>query len=111
MTLNELIEKLQDMQQELGDADPEVKLAIQPQWAFAHTIDDVVVTGQARIITRAEFDAMSEEDQERAQDAAEEGDVVLLDEGEEAPAPVVYIGEGRQDGYLPGDASRLLGWR
>ena len=112
MTLQELINQLTDLQEELNPGeDPEVRLAIQPQWAFEHSLSGVVMTGDAQVVTRDEFDAMSEEEQERAQELAEEGEVILLDHGEEAPERVVYLGEGSQVGYLPGEASRALGWR
>lgn len=111
MTLNELIEKLTDLQSQLGNEDPEVRLAIQPQWAFAHSIDQVVLPERPRYVTQAEFDAMSEEEQEAANEAADRDEVEFLDHREEAPEQIIYIGEGRQEGYLPGNASRALGWR
>lgn len=111
MTLNELIEQLTALQEELGNEDPEVRLAIQPQWAFEHSIDQVVLPNRPRIITASEFEAMSEEEQERANEAADRDEVTFLDDGEQAPDRVIYIGEGRQVGYLPGEASRALGWR
>lgn len=114
MTLQELIYQLQELQAEAGDRDVEVRMAQQPRWAFEYSISDVVLVGAPdRVVTRAEFDAMSEDEQERvmAQADEEDGTVVLLDEGETLPEPVVYLGEGSQLGYLPGGASRALGWR
>lgn len=111
MTLNELIEQLTDLQNQLGNEDPEVRLAIQPQWAFEHSIDQVVLPEQPRYVTQAEFEAMSEDEQERASEAADRDEVEFLDDNQLRPERVIYIGEGRQVGYLPGTASRALGWR
>ena len=58
----------------------EVRLAMQPSWPFEYSIMDVVP----------------------------------LEPDEEAPADeevkVVYLTEGSQLGYLPGEASEAIGW-
>lgn len=86
MTIGDLIEQLQELAETHGD-DTEVRLAIQPRWAFEHSIGSVVCN----------VDAESDEDDDE-------------DEEEAGREPVVYIGEGTQLGYLPGDAQRALGW-
>jgi hypothetical protein len=86
MLLSQLLDLLQEMQQDLPDGvDPEVKLAVQPRWAFAHHVGEVVLVDN------------TERDEE---------DGTVIEQG----APVVYIGEGGQDGYLPGEAANALGW-
>lgn len=86
MRLSDLIERLQDLAAEC-DTDPEVQLAVQPSWPFAHRLTDVVLV-----------------------------DLDADDDGEPAPqtcyAPprrVVYLGEGGQIGYLTGIAKAELG--
>lgn len=61
--------------------DVEVRLAFQPSWPFEHSIGDIEVA------------------------MLRERSVATLD------GPVVYIGEGKQLGYLPGAAGVALGWR
>ena len=41
MLLSELIETLQGIADEYPDADPDVRLAMQPQWAFEYSIHSV----------------------------------------------------------------------
>ena len=89
MRISELMRELQAMADEHGD-DVEVRLAVQPNWPFEHSISSVVAT-----------------------QAVEVGD--LDEDGEKAGAEdvkpaVVYIGEGGQLGYLPGQATSELGW-
>ena len=72
MRLSELLELLEDIQDSFPDEDPEVRLAIQPQWPFEHSIRSVGY---------------------------------LEGEG----APVVYISEGVQLGYLP-RAAQDVAW-
>ena len=79
MTIAELIEEL-----EMYDDDTEVRLAIQPNYPFQHTIARVVEVDLA------------------------------ADSEEEDDATVVYIAEGGQlysAPYLPAAASGELGWR
>lgn len=85
MTIRELIERLEESAETLGD-DTEVRFASQPSWPFEYSISTLVST---------------------ADDDPDEDD----DEPGESAEPVVYLAEGRQLGYLPGHVSRLLGWR
>ena len=101
MTLNELIEKLTDIRDELGDGvDPEVRLAEQPRWAMQHRVADVVA-----VDLNDDEDEDQDEDDENARPSAAE------------PRHVVYIAEGSQSfddrddsPYLPGVAAAALGW-
>jgi hypothetical protein len=61
--------------------DTEVRFAHQPSWPFELSISEVVMTGES-------------DD----------------DEGQDSP-PVVYLVEGQQLGYLPGEVSSAIGWR
>jgi heme oxygenase len=64
MTAQELIEILEGM-----EPDAEVRLAMQPQWAFEYSISAAVEAGG-----------------------------------------MIYLAEGSQLGYLPGEVSNELGW-
>lgn len=85
MTVKDLIRQLEDF-----DPYAEVRLAIQPSWPFEHSIGNVVS------VDLTDEDA---DDDEEVPDYANTGE------------RIVYIGEGRQLGYLPGQASHELGWR
>lgn len=76
MTLGELIERLEELRDDVGD-DAEVRLMTQPNWPFENSI---------RGLTTAEEIARSDEDEDG-------DDEVEVDEN------VVYIVEGGQIGY------------
>jgi hypothetical protein len=116
MTVEQLIEQLQYM-----DQGAEVRLAFQPEWPFEYGVGDVVSVNDAE----SELELV-ECDGEWYVEAGEEGTVegpfpteeaaeralIRLEEKEEAEiGNVVWIGEAGQIGYLPGIASRALGWR
>lgn len=67
---------------ECFDLDTRIRLASQPGWPFEYTIGGIALTP----------------------DDAEHNSTATTDE------PGVWIGEGRQVGYLPGTASNALGW-
>ncbi|WP_040486307.1 hypothetical protein [Lutibaculum baratangense] len=87
MRLSDLIERLQDLAAEC-DTDPEVQLAVQPSWPFAHRLTDVVLV---------DLDA---DDDEPPSDVTAYA----------PPRRIVYLGKGGQIGYLPGIAKAELGW-
>jgi hypothetical protein len=89
MKLNELIETLQQLAQEYGD-ETEVRLAVQPSWPFEHGIGR---------IEAVDLNGGEDEDEGEGGGAGPDANVI------------VYIGEASQIGYLPGAASRALGWR
>ena len=64
--------------------DTEVRFASQPSWPFEYSISDVVYTPLA--------------------------ESVLNEDDEEEEIGIVYLGEGRQIGYLPGVVKDELGW-
>jgi len=106
MNVRELIAHLECM-----DPQAEVRIASQPHYPFENAIDEVVEVSPPRVLTKAEFDEMSEDQQEQAMIDADEDRLVLVDEDHEmAPETIVYIGEGSQIGYLPGNVRRDLGW-
>lgn len=106
MNVSELIEALSQF-----DGDLEVRLAIQPSWSFEHEISGVVTYDAPDIITRAEYDEMTPEYQDLADQRVDNGEAEFVDDGEpEPPTPCVYIGEGRQVGYLATAAKNALGW-
>ena len=82
MTIRELIDQLTDIVEELGSDRAEVRLAHQPSWPFEYSIGEVAVVRE-------------NEDEDELEDELE---------------AVVYIGEHSQIGYLPGVATRALGW-
>ena len=86
MTLEELIERLTELQDELGP-ETEVRLATQENWPFENSILGVT--------TNEEFKQIVDED--------DDGDG-LGDDNDEPP--VVYIVEGNQLGYFS-----QLAWR
>lgn len=83
MTVKELMEYLEDCNPEA-----EVRLAIQPNWPFEHSLSQIV-----------EIDEFEDDDEEPE------------DQDPEAVAkPVVYLAEGTQLGYLSSYAKSELGW-
>jgi len=86
MTVKELIEMLEDQPQ-----DAEVQLAIQPRWAFAHSIAGVAGPDEMRAHLMDEIE--DDDDGELEAEALDKVD-----------CSIVYIGEGGQIGYLPSAA-------
>lgn len=103
MTLSELIEKLNEIQEEHGDA--EVRLAQQPSWPFEYSISDVIVesTNDFEVLSKDELEELDADELKEYEQAKKKA--------EEEASSVVYIGEGSQLGYLPGSVSKSLGWR
>lgn len=93
----------------------EVRIASQPQWPFEYSLGQVGHADVKPFPSDEELEAMSEEEQERFEEACDRGEYA-----ERAMSPwdpdwpedgVVYIGEGTQLGYLPACGSRAVGWR
>lgn len=97
MTVGELIGRLEEY-----EPDSEVRLAHQPNWPFEYGISEIV-----------EVDLNRVECPECEGDGCEEcgGEGTVTDDPEKDQEQVVYIAEAGQIGYLPGAASRELGWR
>jgi hypothetical protein len=69
----------------------EVRLAMQPSWPFEYSIGDVIP-----------LEPIEEElDEEEKRDDDPEFDDTIK---------VVYLTEGSQLGYLPGNATEAIGW-
>lgn len=90
------------------ETDAEVRLADQPNWPFERTVGQVVILDP---------EAPDEDEERELEEALRENP---LDQGALAekarrearePNKVVYIAEGSTLGYLPGSASKALGWR
>lgn len=126
MRVHELIAEL-----EMMDEDAEVRLAIQPSYPFQHDIASVVevevTSGHGPDVDEMEEELGDLREQLRV--AIEEGDhedeiadlkeeirnlMVAITKAEDEASTIVYIAEGGQNydaPYLPGAASRELGWR
>jgi hypothetical protein len=89
MTIRELIDELEDLREDLGD-DTEVRIAQQPSWPFAYSIGEIAATDSVDVGDKDE-------------------DGIAATEADAAPA-VIYIGEGRQLGYLDSAGADALGW-
>lgn len=86
MTVGELRDALEGI-----DDDVQVRLAMQPRWAFEYSIGSAVFVGPDSLPPGYE---------------PEEGD-----EDEKPEESVVYLTEGTQLGYLPGSVAREIGWK
>lgn len=100
MTVAELMELLEDM-----DESAEVRLAHQPSWALEYGVGEVVSLAEAEPVTGCCSASFVVVDGVEVCEACEEPAVAA-----EVPN-VVYIAEGNQLGYLPGQASAALGWK
>lgn len=87
MTIDELIERLEETREELG-GDAEVRLLMQPNWPFEYSLGGLT--------TQAEINRAAAEDREEEADD---------DEAE----PIVFLLEGQQLGYGSKHAWSL-GW-
>ncbi len=92
MTVEDLIDMLQDQPQ-----DAEVRLAIQPRWAFEHSIAGVAGPDEIKNQLKDEFEFDDNDGDDDDEADALEAEIDRIDN-------VVYIGEGRQIGYLPSGA-------
>ncbi|MFC5947055.1 hypothetical protein ACFQH9_02030 [Pseudonocardia lutea] len=101
MRVEDLIAALQDMiDDETLSPDAEVRLAIQPNWPFEHSVAAVAVP-EPRCDTCGAHAGWKHEE------GCDEG-VGLVDLVNSAE--VVYLSEGGQIGYLSGEAREAVGW-
>jgi len=120
MIVQELINELEGMNPEA-----EVRLATQPSYPFEYSVNEVVEVepGQGIEIARGDWggeegwylliESGFEETDHSGPFETEEGAeaaLVKMIEDSGSDGPVVYLVEGSQLGYLPGDARRTLGW-
>jgi len=105
MTAQDLIELLSGV-----DPDTEVRIAEQPSWPFEYSINDVVeVKMGADHEENGNLECALEildSDHSTPEERSEANRVL-----DAASATVLYIVEGTQLAYLPGMASREIGWR
>ena len=100
MTLTELLEQLQAFADQYDPDIVEVRLAHQPGWPFELSIGGLALRDpQAELLDEMQ-EAGLDDSQQKEELARIESEPVVL-----------YIGEGRQIGYLPGEVARELGWR
>jgi hypothetical protein len=107
----ELIEELQQY-----DEATEVRLAQQPSWPFEYAIGSVVAAGNGDhlevTLDEGDWVILNHEAEEEVERHATEAEAhAALRAMKEDDEEVVYIGEGGQVGYLPGDAAKKLSWR
>ena len=97
MTIAEMIETLQEMQEMWGD-ETEVRIAVQPNYPFEHSVAEIVEVDGCPVCGECESCHMGDtcEDSEDGMDSDD--------------PTIVYIGVGQQLGYLPGTARRALQW-
>ena len=103
MTIGELIERLEEAKDAVGE-DVEVRYASQPSWPFENNIREVHILGKHERRELA-IEAMREEGMPQEQ-AEKEFDEEELENTED----VVYLEEGFQIGYLSGEAKEHIGW-
>ena len=104
MNVGELKALLEEM-----DDDAEVRIASQPSWPFENEVASVIVMQKPKeLLSDEEVDAMSQSEREHYMDACDNGEFV--DPHEMPEGDIVYIGEGRQIGYLPTRVKGRLGW-
>ena len=92
MKLSELMQELEYMQERAGeDNDPEVRFAGQPNWPFEYSVASVIMVDPTAPDT--------DEDEE-----------TMMDYHQSPDSNVVYLVEGSQLGYLPGNVKDECGW-
>ena len=102
-TLGNLIEELQMIADNWGE-DVEVRLAMQPSWPFEYSIASVIEIKETDDYDDDDYSPFDKRDDETDEEYFER-----IEELENAPT-VVYLSEGRQIGYLPGNVKNELGW-
>ena len=102
MTIDELIEVLEEMK-ETTSGEAECRFASQPSWPFEYSIRDVHASSAE---TRRELREAEMEEEGLTPDEIED----WFDENEDEDEDVVYLEEGTQLGYLPGNVKELIGW-
>ena len=109
MNVRNLIGELETL-----DGDMEVRIAMQPQWPFEHSLEMVAAPDDDRYLVKDEDGwYVVQDSRERPEQIAGpmESDGEAEDWLAEHPvSEVVYLVEGDQIGYLPGHAKRAAGW-
>jgi hypothetical protein len=105
-TISGLIETLEEIREEHGEV--EVRLAHQPSWPLSFALGEVAAVDEA---------APDGDEDDEPEDLSEDypGQRIVGPDhdtrGSEGPRVVVYLGEGGDQEYLSGAASRALGWK
>jgi hypothetical protein len=94
MNVRDLIDMLENYPDET-----EVRIAEQPAWPFEYSISDLV-----------EPDG-SPEDDDNYDHPERDNDVILPSNEDQLTPAIIYLIEGQQLGYLPGNISRQLRWK
>lgn len=113
MNIIELMEKLEDVRRDYGD-DVTIRIAMQPHWPFEYSVGTVEINDPSQLLEAVEdedgWHVIAPDGAEVAGPLTREEAFGKIDgttiEGER----VLYISEGSQIGYLPGDARMVLGW-
>lgn len=102
-TAGELIELLQ-----MVDEDTEVRLASQPSWPMEHHIKDMTVVALMNEAGEMFEPEYCYEDCDEDCDWSSHAEKWQL--YNEVLTPVLYLGEEKQVGYLPGAVAKGFGW-
>jgi hypothetical protein len=94
MTIQQLIETLEEIKEHVSE-DAEVRFASQPSWPFEYSIADAYFLN---------MDARLDLAHQNHGDYFKDIDEIKKEKD------VVYLEEGSQIGYLPGEAKELIGW-
>jgi hypothetical protein len=99
------VDTVGDLIAALSDYDPDIPIrwAAQPRWAMAYTIGPVVCTPD-------DAEGGDGNHDNSLGDNANSHTAGGADDESDGDGPVVWLGEGRQIGYLPGVAASALGW-
>ena len=103
MNIRNIIDELEYLADLHGD-DTEVRFASQPTWPFEYSITDVIAMTTDIRESRARAEMLDEGM------TPEEVNENLDYEEIERDGNVVYLVEGSQLGYLPGDVKDEIGW-
>ena len=103
MNIRNIIDELEYLASCHGD-DTEVRFASQPSWPFEYSISDVIAMTVDMRESRARAEMLDEGM------SPEEVNENIDYEEIERDGNVVYLVEGSQLGYLPGDVKDEIGW-
>lgn len=116
MNVRELRRRLDEVE----DDNVEVRIATQPHWPFEHEVENVVLTDKTDGLVPAVGEDGSwfiiNPDDDDAIEAGhgphptEEAANAVLSKMREEQVRILYLSEGEQVGYLPGEARRALSW-
>lgn len=103
MTISELIQELQ-YAEEIAGSEAEIRFAAQPSWPFEYSINRNIITMTKEMREEKQSAEMREEG------ITEEEINAWLVDNNQTDENIVYLAEGSQLGYLPGDIKQEFGW-